>query len=131
MLLVSIAAHFFESELTHPCERASEEARVACRVCTRVVAAVPVLLWNRWRILERDWRLHRVKECGGCSREKKELHRCWIASLKVRKLMVEGLWERGGGGGGEREMVVVVVVVAATCVFGAAILDFVAFLFSR
>jgi hypothetical protein len=72
-----------------------------------------------------------VKECGGCLREKKELLLCWIASLKVRKLMVEGLWERGGWRGREREMVVVVVVVAATCAFGAAILDFVALLFSR
>lgn len=44
-----------------------------------------------------------VKECGGCLREKKELHLCWIASLKVRKLMVEGLWERGGWRGRERD----------------------------
>jgi len=36
-----------------------------------------------------------------------------------------------GGGGGEGEMVVAVVVVAETCTFGAAILDFVALLFSR
>lgn len=108
MYVISYLVRFLSSSLlisSKACvrARASEEARVACRVCTGVAAAVPVLLWNRWRILERDWRLHRVKECGGCLREKKELHLCWIASLKVRKLMVEGLWERGGWRGRERD----------------------------
>jgi hypothetical protein len=44
-----------------------------------------------------------VKECGGSLREKKELHLCWIASLKVRK--TDGgrvVGERGVAGERER-----------------------------